>query len=63
MTPSRITELRTLAATGAQGDKSNAIRECLEEIVRLKKQVTHLSLRCKPPKPKPLSIGGRYGVG
>lgn len=35
MTPSRIKELRTLAAAGVQGAKSNALRECLDEIERL----------------------------
>lgn len=63
MTPSRIAELRTLAETGCQGVKSAALNECLDEIVRLKKQVTHLSLRCKPPKQKPLGLGSKYGVG
>lgn len=38
MTSERIQALRTLAATGKQGDKSNAIRECLEEIERLQKR-------------------------
>lgn len=63
MTPSRINELRTLASTGCQGVKSAALNECLDEIVRLKRQVTHLSLRCKPPKKKALGLGAQYGVG
>lgn len=43
MTSERIQALRTLAATGAQGAKSAAITECLEEIERLQK-------RKAPPK-------------
>lgn len=38
MTSTRLTELRALAATGAQGQKSEAIRELCDEVAKLQRR-------------------------
>jgi hypothetical protein len=64
MTKARKIEIRTLAEKHVGKQASAAILlECLNEIEDLEKTITHLRLRSKAPKQKPLGIGETYGVG
>jgi hypothetical protein len=44
-------------------EAQNAIVDLCDKVDEQRRKLTHLHLRSKPPKQKPLGIGETYGVG